>query len=102
MQGSPPKSLYESDLRYCKAALTRLQGRSRAGQGNELRFEANPTSVTLTLDAPEDLRHRFSYFPREIVLENGRFVLTSDRSRMNDAIAESRRDEATWPRQHYL
>ena len=49
--------------------------------------------MTLTLDAPEDLRHRFSYFPREIVPENWRFVLTSDRSRMNDAIAESRRDE---------
>ena len=98
----PPKSLYESDLRYCEAALTRLRGRSRAGEGNELRFEATPTSATLTLDAPEDLRYRFGYFPREIVPENWRFVLTSDRSCMNDAIAESRRDEATWPRQHYL
>ena len=98
----PPKSLYESDLRYCEAALTRLQGRSRAGAGNDLRFEANPTSATMTLDAPEDLRHRFGYFPREIVPENWRFGLTSDRSRMNDAIAESRHDEANWPRQHYL
>ena len=98
----PPKSLYESDLRYCEAALTRLQGRSRPVNGSELRFEANPASATLTLDAPEDLRHRFGYFPREIVPENWRFVLTSDRDRMNEAIAESRRDEATWPRQHYL
>ena len=63
--------------------------------GSELRFEANPASATLTLDAPEDLRHRFGYFPREIVPENWRFVLTSDRDRMNEAIAESRRDEAT-------
>ena len=98
----PPKSLYESDLRYCETALTRLQGRSRPVNGSELRFEANPASATLTLDAPEDLRHRFGYFPREIVPENWRFVLTSDRDRMNEAIAESRRDEATWPRQHYL
>ena len=98
----PPKSLYESDLRYCEAALTRLQGRSRTVNGSELRFEANPASSTLTLDAPEDLRHRFGYFPREIVPENWRFVLTADRDRMNEAIAESRRDEATWPRQHYL
>ena len=98
----PPKSLYESDLRYCEAALTRLQERSRAGAGNDLRFEAKRTSATMTLDAPEDLRHRFGYFPREIVPENWRFVLTSDRSRMNDAIAESRHNEATWPRQHYL
>ena len=98
----PPKSLYESDLRYCEAALTRLQGRSRPVNGSELRFGATPASATLTLDAPEDLRHRFGYFPREIVPENWRFVLTSDRDRMNEAIAESRRDEATWPRQHYL
>ena len=68
----PPKSLYESDLRYCEAALTRLQGRSRTVNGSELRFEANPASSTLTLDAPEDLRHRFGYFPREIVPENWR------------------------------
>ena len=97
-----PKSLYENNLRYCESALTRLQGRSRAGHASELRFEADPASATLTLDAPEDLRHRFGYFPREIVPENWRFVLTSDRDRMNEAIAESRRDEATWPRQHYL
>ena len=97
-----PKSLYENNLRYCEAALTRLQGRSRAGHASALRFEADPASGTLTLDAPEDLRHRFGYFPREIVPENWRFVLTSDRDRMNEAIAESRRDEATWPRQHYL
>ena len=98
----PPRSLYENDLRYCEAALTRLQGRSRAGHASELRFEADSASATLTLDAPEDLRHRFGYFPREIVPENWRFVLTSNRDRMNEAIAESRRDEATWPRQHYL
>ena len=71
-------------------------------EGNELRVATDADSATLTLDAPEDLRHRFSYFPREIVPENWRFVLTSDRRRMNDAIAVSRRDEATWPRQHYL
>ena len=99
---APPESLYDSDLRYCEAALTRLRGRSRAGDTSELRFEANPVSATLTLDAPEDLRHRFGYFPRETIPENWRFVLTSDRGRMNEAIAESRRDEATWPRQHYL
>ena len=70
------------------------------GTGSELRFETNPESQTLTLDAPDDLRHRFSFVPREIVPENGRFVLTADRPRMNEAIAESRRHEASWPREH--
>ena len=100
----PPRSLFESDLRYCEAALHRLRARNGAGAGtgSELRFETSLEFGTLTLDAPDDLRHRFSYFPREVVPENGRFVLTSDRRRMNDAIAESRRHETAWPREHYL
>ena len=96
----PPKSLFDSDLEYCEAALHRL--RRQAGAGNDLRFESNPESQTLTLDAPEDLRHRFSYLSREVVPEHWRFELTADRNRMNEAIAESRRNETAWPRQHYL
>ena len=97
---APSKSLFDGDLEYCEAALNRLQ-RQAVARG-DLRFEANRDSMTLTLDAPEDLRHRFGYLPREIVPENWRFELTADHKRMNDAIAESRRDEAAWPRQHYL
>ena len=96
----PPKSLFDSDLEYCEAALHRL--RRQAGAGNELRFESNPESRTLTLDAPADLRHRFGYLSREIVPEHWRFELTADRNRMNEAIAESRRNETAWPRHHYL
>ncbi len=96
----PPKSLFDSDLHYCEAALHRL--RRKAGTGNDLRFESNPESRTLTLAAPADLRHRFGYLSREIVPEHWRFELTADRNRMNEAIAESRRNETAWPRQHYL
>ena len=91
----PPPSLFESNLAYCEAALHRLREKERG-----LRFETDGAS--LTLDAPEDLRHRFGYFPREVVPEHWRFVLTPDRSRMREAIAESRRNEAAWPRVHYL
>ena len=34
-----------------------------------------------SLDAPDDLRRRFGYFPREVFPENGRFALTTDRTR---------------------
>ena len=100
----PPRSLFANDLRYCEAALHRLRSRNGVGDGagSELRFETNPESQTLTLDAPDDLLHRFSFLPREVVPENGRFVLTADRLRMNEAIAESRRHEMAWPREHYL
>ena len=94
---SPPPSLFASDLAYCEAALHRLREKDRG-----LRFETDAGGTTLTLDAPEDLRRRFGWFPREVVPEHWRFVLTSDPRHMSEAIAESRRDEAAWPRAHYL
>ena len=60
---------------------------------SELCFEPASATATLTLYASEDLRQHIGYFPREVVPEYWCFVLTSNRSRMNDAIAESRRDE---------
>ena len=90
-------SLFASDLAYCEAALHRLREKDRG-----LRFETDVTGSVLTLDAPDDLRRRFGYFPREVFPENGRFALTGDRNRMREAIADSRREEAAWPRVHYL
>ena len=92
-----PMSLFESDVAYCETALHRLREKDRA-----LRFETDVTGSVLTLDAPDDLRRRFGYFPREVFPENGRFALTADRNRMRDAIAHSRRDETAWPTLHYL
>ena len=93
----PPPSLFQSDLAYCEAALHRLREKDR-----NLRFESDATGTVLTLDAPDDLRRRFGYFPREVFPENGRFALTADRNRMRDAIADSRREETAWPSLHYL
>ena len=92
-----PTSLFENDIAYCEAALHRLREKDRT-----LRFESDVTGTVLTLDAPEDLRRRFGYFPREVSPENGRFALTADRNRMRDAIADSRREETAWPSVHYL
>ena len=92
-----PMSLFENDIAYCETALHRLREKDRA-----LRFETDVTGSVLTLDAPDDLRRRYGYFPREVFPENGRFALTADRNRMRDAIADSRRDETAWPTVHYL
>ena len=54
------------------------------------------------MDAPEDLRDRFAHMPPEIAPEKWRFVLTTASRRMAEAVAASRRDERTWPREHYL
>ena len=97
IEPAPPPSLYADDLAYCEAALHRLRDKNA-----DLRFEIDDAAKTLTLDAPEDLRHRFAQQPSEAAPEHWRFVLTTARERMADAIAESRRDERAWPREHYL
>ena len=106
----PPLSLFQSELDYCAAALHRLQA-ARAENGSaggpsfgatRLRFAVDPESETLTLDAPEDLVARYSYLPPEVLPDSRRFVLTTSRIRMSEAIAESRRAESAWPSVHYL
>ena len=106
----PPLSLFQSELDYCAAALHRLQA-TRAENGSaggpsvgatRLRFAVDPESETLTLDATEDLVARYSYLPPEVLPDSRRFVLTTSRLRMSEAIAESRRAESAWPSVHYL
>ena len=94
----PPLSLFESELGYCEAALHQLQ-RDRS---KPIRFAIDAHAETLTLDAPDDLIVRYGYLPPEVLPASRRFVLTSDRRRMAEAIAESRRAESAWPNLHYL
>ena len=93
----PPLSLYADDLAYCEAALHRLREKDGG-----LHFDKDANGYALTLDAPKDLQHRFAQLPLEVKPEHWRFVLTTDAARMRDAIARSRRDERTWPAEHYL
>ena len=94
-----PLSLFPDEFAWCEAALDRL--RVRDGDA-ALHFEAHREAATLTLDAPEDLRHRFASFPREVAPKDWRFTLTTDRHRMAEAITESRREETAWPALYYL
>ena len=93
-----PLSLFPSDLHYCEAALHRLREKG----ADRLRFETDLDAQTLSLDAPDDLTARYGYLPPEVLPESRRFVLTTDRRRMSEAISESRRSEGTWPSLHYL
>lgn len=93
-----PLSLFDNELRYCEAALHRLKGE----RSQPIRFNVDAESATLTLDAPDDLVARYGFLPPEILPESRRFVLTTDRRRMTEAIVESRREESAWPRLHYL
>ena len=107
----PPLSLFDSELAYCEAALHRLQAKRAAAaskddlllaRASRLRFTINAESETLTLDAPDDLVARYGFLPPEVLPDSHRFVLTTDRARMSEAIVESRRGESAWPSIHYL
>ena len=106
-----PLTLFKDELDYCATALDRLRSRSAANASTDdlllasaarVRFAVNREARTLTLDAPDDLAARFSYLPPEVLPASRRFVLTTDRARMQEAIAESRRSESAWPSTHYL
>ena len=90
-------SVFHGDLAYCEAALHHLRGDDPG-----LSFEVERESGSLALDAPGDLRFRFDQFPREVRPENWRFELTTDRKQMGIAIEDSRKNEQSWPRKHYL
>lgn len=67
-----------------------------------LRFRVDADSETLTIDAPDDLVARYRYLPPEVLPDSRRFILTTSRRRMSEAIVESRREESAWPPVHYL
>ena len=60
----------------------------------------------MTFSAPEDLWHRCQYLPRDVFPKGREFLLTTDRSRVQRAIAEARKrakqGETTWPREQLL
>ena len=95
-----PFSLFENDLRYSETALYRLQ-REDAAQ-RPLRFTVDAAGETLTVDAPDDLVARYGRLAAEVLPASQRLHLTISRTRMEEAIAESRRSESNWPNLHYL
>ena len=104
---APPRSLFPSDLHYCESALHALRSKLSApgapgGVRSTLHFEVSRDAETLTLDAPDDLVARYRYLPPEVLPDHHRLTLTTSRSRMAEAIEESRREESAWPSLHYL
>ena len=90
-------SLFPSHYDYCIAALNTLNAEKK-----QVEFSHDPANRRLSLTATDDLKHRFSFYPREISPENGQFVLTDDIDTIKQEIARSRQDETAWPKIHYL
>lgn len=89
-------SLFSGDFDYLHSALSHLK------RHEEFQMIAYPDEKRLDFTAPEDLLHRFRLYPREILPEEGRFILSADKEVIQEEIRRSRRDEKAWPRIHYL
>ena len=89
-------SLFEDDFHYLQSALKYI------GRNGALQAEFYPEEKRIDFTAPEDLRHRFRFYPREIWPEDGRFILSSDKNKLQEEIRRSRKDEKAWPSIHYL
>ncbi len=92
---APPFSLYDDDLAFARAAFDELLD----GKHIETAPEYHPTKPFFSLLAPEDLRRRCEFIPQEAIPRDWTFRLTTDRSRMMQAMADARRKEGEWPQE---
>jgi len=51
--------------------------------------------------APDELKDRFRFLPPEIFPDDGIFILSSDKDKIQREIKRSRKDEKAWPKIHY-
>jgi len=91
-----PVSLYGSDLEYVRTGLESLRPKL------DVQAEADPSRQMISLTINEDLRRVFRFLPREVVPEDSRLHLTTDRMLVKKAIKDNRAQEQTWPDVHLL
>lgn len=96
-----PPRLYPSTLAWSRAAIDWLRQEMRE-QGQQLQASVDESAQRLELTAPEDLRQRLAYLPREIRPEHDRFILTADATRMQQALDQARQEDTPWPSVQYL
>lgn len=95
MLGQHPK-IFNSDIDYATAAVNWLQ------QDANVPLQVDIDGNTLRLTAPDDLKQRRRFLPREVWPEDDRFALTTDRQRMSEELKRCREEDSPWPKIHYL
>jgi len=83
--------LFEHDLAYTANALQWLKELNA-----DLTFNVKAKENWLELEIPADLKQRLKFLPREIQPENNRFLLTTDKARVQQSI-KARRDSDESP-----
>ncbi len=89
-------ALFPDDYTYLNASIAYL--RHMGG----IQATSYPEDQRIDLTAPEELKHRFRFLPKDVWPENGSFILSADQETIQKEIKRSRKDEKAWPRIHYL
>ena len=89
-------SLFPDDFTYMQSAIQHLR------QTMPMQAEFYSDERRMDLTATEDLKYRFRFLPKEIWPDDGVFILSADKTAIQEEIKRSRKDESAWPRIHYL
>ncbi|MBV0934403.1 DEAD/DEAH box helicase [Marinobacterium weihaiense] len=87
---APTPRLYPTDLAYAREALNWL-----SEQQGGVTFSVDEAKQQLDLTAPVDLQQRIKFLPREIQPEDQRFILSTDKQRVQQAIKRRRDGDDT-------
>ena len=85
-------TLFKDDFSYLKQAVEFLK------KEMTIQAEFDETKNIMRFVAPQDLQHRLSYLPKEILPESGEFTLCADRQVIQKEIAQTRKEEHLWPK----
>lgn len=102
-------SLFPSDLAFVQAAFEEIVAKERSDVSQEQVLnppDYHPSLPALTFTAPDDLKRRCEFLPHEAIPPRWEFSLTTDRDRIQAAMAEARRrareGENSWPHEQLL
>jgi superfamily II DNA or RNA helicase len=89
-------TLFPDDVSYCREALAAIEERR-----GKIDIEHHDHLQGFTLYPPEDLRHRLSYLPPELLQQRTGnqpvLKLTADRQRVMRALDDARKKDGDWP-----
>ena len=95
--------LFPDDYAFLKTALELRRSSEASVGGFTTDLSVDDARKLLKLSPPRDLEARLQYLPREVLPEDGRFVLTSDKARVMKAIRDAGSNpNSSWPSEQLL
>ena len=89
-------SLFSSDFDYLAKGLQFI------GRQQKIQYEADDAQHFITLTVPNELERRLRFLPPEIKIHDGQIQLSADRDKIQEEIAQCRKEDRMWPKLHLL